>query len=223
VRQLRASERHSQAVPSGFEPSDRKDSTDTETRLVERAAAVAVSRLTNLESAAQTGFWLGQQTALHTERITNIGSTDPTVGDQDLAQELPGLLLLLECVAELRLRDQAHLDQNLTQQTPRLFSRAWRPTGCFSHNPMVSLAAEVSLKSHGPSAVLLRGTAASSPKPNPPLLTKWDGSCGRPALPLAGRGVGTAAPRHYFLLRGNRGKRGAPSVSAPRFILTRPG
>ena len=79
------------------------------------------SRLTSLGSAAQTGFWLGQQTTLHTKRIANIGSTDPTVGDQDLAQELPGLLLLVECVAELRLRDQAHLDQNLTQQTPRLF------------------------------------------------------------------------------------------------------
>ena len=81
------------------------------------------SRLTSLGSAAQTGFWLGQQTALHTKRITNIESTDPTVGDQDLTQELPGLLLLVECVAELRLRDQAHLDQNLTQQTPRLFVR----------------------------------------------------------------------------------------------------
>jgi len=129
------------------------------------------SRLTGVGSTAQAGLGLGQQTTLHPECVADLGSTDPTVGDQDLAQELPGFLLRLECQAELLLRDQAVLDQDLTQQTPRLFSRAWRPTRCFAHNPMVSRTAEVSLKSHQRPANASGGTRQGF-KPLAPLLAK---------------------------------------------------
>ncbi len=42
------------------------------------------------------------------------------MGDQDLTQELPGFILLLECLLELSLRDEEHLNENLTQQPTRL-------------------------------------------------------------------------------------------------------
>ena len=39
---------------------------------------------------------------------------------QDFAQELSSASLRFECVFELLLSDQPHLDQDLTQQAPRL-------------------------------------------------------------------------------------------------------
>jgi len=71
-------------------------------------------------STAEPKLRFGQQAALHTERISDRSSSSATMSDQDFAEELSGTLLGFKRLLELLLRDQAHLDQDLTQETPRL-------------------------------------------------------------------------------------------------------
>ena len=64
---------------------------------------VVLSHIASLDSSAEAGIRLDQQVALQTERVPNCGSRNPTLGDQDLTQELPRLLLRLEGLLDLSL------------------------------------------------------------------------------------------------------------------------
>src|SRR5262249_33824237 len=75
-----------------------------------RAGAVALPRLE-------------PEPALLRERILNREPGRVPARDQDVPEPLSGLLLDLECLLELLLRDDAHLDQKQAQQAPGLFQR----------------------------------------------------------------------------------------------------
>src|SRR5436309_3927154 len=69
---------------------------------------------------------LEPEPALLRERILNREPGGVAAGDQDVPEPVSGLLLNLECLLELLLRDDAHLDQKQTQQAPGLFQRTHR-------------------------------------------------------------------------------------------------
>src|SRR5262249_9188909 len=64
--------------------------------------------------------------ALLRERILNREPGGVPARDQDVPEPVSGLLLDLECLLELLLRDDAHLDQQHAQQAPGLFQRTHR-------------------------------------------------------------------------------------------------
>ena len=69
---------------------------------------------------------LEPEPALLRERILNRQPGGVAAGDQDVPEPPSGLLLNLECLLELLLRDDAHLDQKQAQQAPGLFQRTHR-------------------------------------------------------------------------------------------------